>query len=72
MPNQQPHQREGFSRDKDMEKDVRGRDRPANAEMDATDRRADRKPDEHIDHPADVDEDERGEPDRDTLSDSGQ
>lgn len=66
-----PRESEGFSRDKDMEK-VRGRDRPADAEMDATERSADRKPDEHIDYPADVDEDEQGEPDRDTLADSGQ
>lgn len=71
MPNQQPPDREGFSRDKDMERDVRNRDRPATADMDATDRRADRKPDEHIDYPADV-EDEQDGPDRDTLADSGQ
>ncbi|HYD88601.1 MAG TPA: hypothetical protein VEA80_14095 [Vitreimonas sp.] len=69
MPQPQPP--EGFSRDKDMER-VRGRKRPADADMDATDRRADRAPDEHIDYPADVDEDEQGEPDRDTLSRSGQ
>jgi hypothetical protein len=48
----------GFSRDKDLE-DGRCLDRPADAEMDATARRADRRPDEHIDHPADVDDDER-------------
>ncbi len=70
MPN--PREPEGFSRDKEMEKKVRGRDRPAEAEMDATERSADRKPDEHIDYPADVDDEEQGEPDRDTLSDSGQ
>jgi hypothetical protein len=62
----------GFSRDKEMEKKVRRRDRPADAELDATDRRADRKPEEHIDYPASVDENEQGEPDRDTLADSGQ
>jgi len=62
----------GFSRDKDMERKVRGRDRPADAEMDATERSADRRPDEHIDHPADVDDEEEEQPDRDTLADSGQ
>lgn len=51
-------QRPGFSRDKDLE-DRRGLDRPAEAEMDATERSADRRPDEHIDHPADVEDDER-------------
>lgn len=61
----------GFSRDKEMER-FRGTRRPADAELDATDRRADRRSDEHIDYPADVDEDEQGEPDRDTLSRSGQ
>jgi|GEM_PF-2261065 len=67
----QPHTPEGFSRDKDME-NVRGRARPADADMDATDRRADRAPGEHIDYPADVDDEDQGEPDRDTLSKSGQ
>lgn len=52
-----PEQRPGFSRDKDLERG-RGRKRPADAEMDATDRRADRKPDEHIDYPADVDDED--------------
>lgn len=68
----QPQNPEGFSRDQEMEHKVRGRDRPAEAEMDATERSADRKPDEHIDYPADVDDAEQSEPDRDTLSDSGQ
>ena len=70
MPN--PQDREGFSRDKDMEKDVRGLRRPAEADMDATERSADRKPDEHIDHPADIDDEDQGQPDRDSLADSGQ
>ena len=61
MPRQPdtPEQRPGFSRDKDMER-ARGSKGPANADLDATERSADRKPDEHIDYPADVDdEDER-------------
>lgn len=62
----------GFSRDKDLESKVRRRGRPADAEMDATERSADRRPDEHIDHPADADDDEARQPDRDTLADSGQ
>ena len=69
MPN--PQDREGFSRDKDLER-MRGAHRPADADMDATERSADRKPKEHIDHPADVDEEEAPQPDRDTLADSGQ
>ena len=52
-----PEQRPGFSRDKDLER-ARGLKRPANAEMDATERSADRKPEEHIDFPADVDDEE--------------
>lgn len=68
----QPENNPGFSRDKDMERKVRGRERPADAEMDATERSADRRPDEHIDFPADVDDEDQGEPDRDTLSKSGQ
>ncbi|HXV28976.1 MAG TPA: hypothetical protein VD840_01465 [Sinorhizobium sp.] len=53
-----PERRPGFSRDKDLE---RGRDldRPADAEMDATERSADRKPEEHIDYPADVEDEEQ-------------
>lgn len=37
----------GYSRDEDMEAD-RGRDRPADADMDAFDREADRAPDRSI------------------------
>lgn len=66
-----PRDSEGFSRDKDLE-GARGAQRPANADMDATERSADRNPDEHIDHPADADDDEASQPDRDTLADSGQ
>ena len=71
MPN--PQEREGFSRDKDLER-VRGDRRPADADMDASDRRADRKPEENIDFPADADDEdeEATPPDRETLADSGQ
>ncbi len=66
-----PNPREpGWSRDQDLEK-ARGLKRPADAEMDATDRSDDPKPDEHIDYPADVDDD-ADQPDRETLADSGQ
>lgn len=67
----QPEQSPGFSRDKDMERKVRGR-RPADAEMDAVERSADRRPDENIDLPADIDDEPRARPDRDTLGNSGQ
>ena len=66
-----PREREGFTRDKDLERS-RGLSRPADSEMDATERGADRRPDENMDHPAEVDEDPVSEPDRDTLSRSGQ
>ncbi len=57
MEREQNREREGFSRDKDLE-EARGLDRPARADMDADERSADRKPDEHIDYPADTGEDE--------------
>jgi hypothetical protein len=52
-----PERDPGFSRDKDMER-ARNGERPAEAEMDATERSADRRPNKHIDHPADVDDEE--------------
>jgi len=66
-----PRQPEGFSRDKDMEK-ARGLKRPARGDLDATERSADRKPDEHIDFPANVEGEKQAQPDRGTLADSGQ
>lgn len=56
----------GFSRDKDLERG-RGLNRPADADLDATERSADPAPDEHIDFPADVDDE-----DREALGASGQ
>jgi hypothetical protein len=52
-----PERDPGFSRDKDMER-ARDSERPADADMDATERSADRRPNEHIDHPAEVDDEE--------------
>lgn len=52
-----PERSPGFSRDKDLE-DARNLGRPADADLGADERGADRRPDSHIDYAPDPDEPE--------------